>query len=55
MPIVIKAYYAWQTRQTICEMEKARKAEFLPIVKIQLGWKGLFMVIVEGKNYGPLI
>ena len=50
--VFINAVSTWQNRQTVKEMEKARKDEFRPIVKIQLGWKGLFSVIVKGTNHG---
>lgn len=40
----INAYYAWQIRQTIAEMEKARKAEFMPHVKAALTFLGPVLV-----------
>lgn len=40
--IVINAIYTVQTRQTIREMEKARKAEFFPHIRIDLDWLGQF-------------
>lgn len=50
--VAINAYYAWQVRQTICEMEKARKAEFLPHVRAELSWLGPVFLVLELTNFG---
>jgi len=50
--VIINAYYAWQVRQTICEMEKARKAEFLPHVRAKLSWLGPVFLVLELTNFG---
>ncbi|MEM3714185.1 MAG: hypothetical protein QXF82_04475 [Nitrososphaeria archaeon] len=50
--VAINAYYAWQVRQTICEMEKARKAEFLPHVRVKLSWLGPVFLVLELTNFG---
>jgi len=38
--VIVTAYYAVQTRKTVNEMKKATEAEFLPSLKIALGWIG---------------
>jgi prepilin signal peptidase PulO-like enzyme (type II secretory pathway) len=50
--VVINAYYAWQTRQTIREMEKARKAEFIPHVRVELSWLGPVFLVLKATNFG---
>ena len=50
--VAINAYYAWQVRQTIYEMEKARKAEFLPHVRAELSWLGPIFLVLELTNFG---
>jgi len=39
-------------RQTIYEMEKARKAEFLPHVRAELSWLGPIFLVLELTNFG---
>jgi len=48
----INAYYAWQTRQTIGEMEKARKAEFMPHIKASLIFLGPVYLTLKLTNVG---
>ena len=50
--VVINIYYAWQTRQTLAEMEKARKSEFLPYVKTRLDFLGPKFLILRMTNVG---
>jgi len=50
--VAINAYYAWQTKHAIREMEKARKAEFLPHVRIELSWLGPVFLVLKATNYG---
>lgn len=50
--VVINICYAWQTRQTIVEMERARKAEFLPYIKTRLDFLGPKFLILRMTNVG---
>lgn len=50
--VAINAYYAWQVRQTIHEMEKARKAEFIPHVRAELIFLGPLFLILRITNFG---
>jgi len=50
--VAINAYYSWQVRQTIYEMEKARKAEFLPYVWAKLSWLGAVFLVLKLTNFG---
>jgi len=50
--VVINAYYAWQTRQTIREMERARKIEFIPHVRAELIWLGPIDLALKVTNFG---
>jgi len=50
--VLINAYYAWQTRKTIREMEKARKAEFIPHVRAELSWLGPTFLVLKATNFG---
>ena len=50
--VAINAYYAWQVRQTIHEMEKARKAEFIPHVRAELIWLGPIFLLLQLTNFG---
>jgi len=50
--VAINAYYAWQVRQTIREMEKARKAEFIPHVRAELIWLGPIFLLLQLTNFG---
>jgi len=50
--VAINAYYAWQVRQTIYEMEKARKAEFLPHIRAELDWVGPIFLVLQLTNFG---
>jgi len=48
----INAYYAWQARQTTSEMEKARKAEFMPYIKPTLIFLGPMYLVLRLTNNG---
>jgi hypothetical protein len=48
----INAHYAWQTKNIIREMEKARKAEFIPDVRAELSWLGPIFLILRFTNFG---
>lgn len=50
--VVINAFYAMQTRQTIKVMEKARKTDFLPHVRAELSFYGPFLLILKATNFG---
>jgi len=50
--VVISAFYAWQTRQTISEMVKARKGEFIPHVRAELKWLGPVFLVLKVTNFG---
>lgn len=50
--VVVNISSTIQNRQTIREMEKARKAEFMPNVKMQLTWIGATSLALKGKNFG---
>jgi len=50
--VAINAYYAWQVRQTIHEMEKARRAEFIPHVRAELSFLGSIFLILTITNFG---
>jgi len=38
--VIVTAYYAIQTSKTVNEMKKATEAEFLPSLRLALGWIG---------------
>lgn len=48
----INAYYAFQARQTTSEMEKARKAEFMPYIKPTLIFLGPMYLVLRLTNNG---
>ena len=48
----INIYYAWQARQTTGEMEKARKADFMPVVKTELTFLGPMFLLLRFTNVG---
>jgi hypothetical protein len=50
--VVVNISTTIQNRETIREMEKARKAGFMPNVKAQLVWVGATQVALEMKNHG---
>jgi len=50
--VIINAYYAWQVRQTISEMEKARKADFIPHIRAELTWLGPVFLLLKFTNFG---
>jgi len=50
--VTINALYAWQTRQVIHEMEKARKAEFIPHLRAELAWMGPVHLVLKFTNFG---
>ena len=50
--IIINAIYAWQNRQTVKEMEKARKAEYMPHLKAKLNWVAPTFLELEVTNFG---
>lgn len=50
--VVINIIYILETRQTIHEMEKARKAEFLPHVRTELSWLGPTFLVLKVTNFG---
>ncbi|MGD0496460.1 MAG: hypothetical protein ABSB28_10580 [Candidatus Bathyarchaeia archaeon] len=50
--VIINTFYAMQTRQTIKEMEKARKADFLPHVRAELSFLGPVFLILKATNFG---
>lgn len=50
--VVINAVYTMQTRQSIKEMEKARKADFCPHVRADLSFLGPFFLILKATNFG---
>lgn len=44
-----------QTRVTTKEMEKARKADFLPIIRVQLAWTPALVLRVSNVGKGPAL
>lgn len=50
--IVISVFSTWQNRQTIFEMEKARKAEFMPHIRAELSLFGPVFLILKLTNFG---
>jgi hypothetical protein len=52
----VNGYYAWQVRQTIDEMKKAREAEFMPHVRADLSFVDIIPVIkITNFGKGPAI
>jgi hypothetical protein len=50
--VAINAFYLWQNRQVIREMEKARKAESMPHVRTELFFLGPIYVMLRMTNFG---
>jgi len=50
--VAINAYYAWQSRETIREMEKSRMADFIPHVRAELSWLGPVFLVLKATNFG---
>lgn len=50
--VIINAYYAMQNRQTISEMEKARKIDFIPHVRMDLVWLVSSFIVLKLTNFG---
>jgi uncharacterized membrane protein (DUF485 family) len=50
--VVINAVYVWQTRQTIKEMEKSRKTEFVPHIRVDINWLGPVFLVLRITNFG---
>jgi hypothetical protein len=50
--IIINAIYTIQTHQTINEMQKARKAEFFPHIRVDLDWLGPVFLLLRCTNFG---
>ncbi|HUW48271.1 MAG TPA: hypothetical protein VMW36_05975 [Patescibacteria group bacterium] len=50
--VVINAVYVWQTRQTIKEMEKSRKTEFFPHIRVDLNWLASVFLVLRVTNFG---
>jgi hypothetical protein len=51
--VLITGYYAWQNRKMVKEMQKARKAQFLPRLKLSLAFLGPTIGIPRVTNIGP--
>lgn len=50
--VVINACTIWQNRQVVREMEKARKAEFMPHIRAELFFLGPIAVMLRITNFG---
>jgi hypothetical protein len=50
--VAINAFYIWQNRQTVQEMEKARKTEFMPHLRVELSWLGPVYLVLKATNFG---
>jgi hypothetical protein len=50
--VVINAFVLLQNRQTIREMEKARKSEFMPHVRVELSWYVPAFLVLKAVNFG---
>jgi hypothetical protein len=50
--VVINAVYVWLARQTIKEMEKSRKTEFVPHIRVDISWLGTAFLMLRITNFG---
>ncbi|MBE3115793.1 hypothetical protein IMZ68_01180 [Candidatus Bathyarchaeota archaeon] len=50
--VVVNISGAIQSRETIKEMQKARKAEFLPHIRVQLTWLTSTALMLKATNFG---
>lgn len=50
--VLINVYYAWVSRQTVKEMQKARKVEFIPRIKASFHWAGPAFLELKAENVG---
>lgn len=50
--VIINIIYILQNRQSIKEMEKARKANLMPYIRITLAWLGPIVVVLKASNVG---
>ena len=52
--VVINVVYVVQTRQTVKEMEKARKAEFMPHIRVEITWLAPTYLVLKATNFGKV-
>jgi hypothetical protein len=50
--VVINVIYVVQTRQTVKEMEKVRKAEFIPHIRAEISWLAPTYLVLKATNFG---
>lgn len=51
--VIVTAFYAWQTRQMVAEMERARSASILPRIAVSMHVVGPMVGWVRLTNVGP--